>query len=72
MGNVETITATRFPKQGCMALKRVSVCFNYDTTRQALGTVVRDDAEEPFQLIIRLDDGRFVRSVECQYRLLEP
>ena len=46
---------------------RVKVCFHYDTSKYCMGTIVRSDIEEPFEEIIRLDDGRFVRTVECQY-----
>jgi hypothetical protein len=55
--------------QGSFLGKRVAVCFNYDTSRQIEGEVVRDDAEEPFETVIRLADGRLVRASECQYRL---
>lgn len=61
-------SANNFPKQGVWLGKRVVVCFNYDTSRQFPGVVVRDDAEEPGRMIIGLDDGRYVLSTECQYR----
>lgn len=67
MGCHDNIRHDKFPKQGRHAGKRVNVCFHYDTTKTLLGAVVRDDAESPGELIIRLDDGRFVRSVECMY-----
>jgi hypothetical protein len=46
------------------------VCFQYDTSRTCNGTIVRDDLEDPWQMIIRLDDGRHVLATECQYQLL--
>lgn len=46
---------------------RVEVCFNYDTERCISGEIVRDDEVT----IIKLDDGRYVPSTECQYRLKE-
>ncbi len=67
MGSVPTIDAEKFPKQGTQLNKRVSVCFNYDTSRQLWGMVVRDDIEEPFQTIIKLEDGRYVLATECMY-----
>lgn len=67
MGNVENITADKFPQQGTFLHHRVSVCFHYDTSRQIMGTIVRDDREEPFELLIKLDDGRYVLGGECQY-----
>ena len=75
MGCVETIAYDKFPKQRDKNYKypemavgaRVKVCFHYDTSKYCMGTIVRSDIEEPFEEIIRLDDGRFVRTVECQY-----
>lgn len=68
MGCEKTIDAERFPKQGAHWGKQVRVCFNYDTSRTLLGLVVRDDAEEPGRMIIKLEDGRHVLSAECQYQ----
>lgn len=67
MGIHENINFDSFPKQGKLVGKRVRVCFNYDTSRIIRGTIVRDDLEEPGELIIKLDDGRYVRAVECMY-----
>lgn len=67
MGVVTGIGYQTFPKQGNHLGKRVNVCFEYDTTHVISGKVVRDDMSEPFELIICLDDGRYIRSVECQY-----
>lgn len=69
MGVVTNIGFDKFPKQGVFLGKRVRVCFNYDTSRFLEGNVVRDDTEVPGLLIIRLDDGRYVLSTECQYQL---
>lgn len=62
-----TISHDAFPKQGAFLHKRVTVCFNYDTSNQIGGVIVRDDAEEPGRAIIALDDGRYVLSTECMY-----
>lgn len=75
MGCVENIAYDRFPKQKDKNYKypqfvvgaRVEVCFHFDTSKKCMGTVVRDDLEEPFETIIKLDDGRYVRAVECQF-----
>lgn len=67
MGVVPTVGFDRMPTQGWLIGRRVRVCFNYDTTRTVMGTVVRDDAEAPFVAIISLDDGRVVLTSECQY-----
>lgn len=66
--SVETnIGADRWPKQGAFLGRRCKVVFDYDTSRQFSGRIVRDDAESPGRLIIQLDNGRFVLSTECQY-----
>lgn len=70
MGSVETISATRWPEQGSFLGRRVLVCFDFDTSVTLAGVVVRDDAEEPGRLIIRLDGDRYVLSTECQYSLV--
>lgn len=67
MGVHNNITADTFPKQGWLKGRRCEVCFHYDTSKIVLGTIVRDDAEEPGETIIQLDDGRFVRGTECHY-----
>ena len=67
MGCVETIDAYRFPKQSEYVNRRCEVCFKYDTSTVIPGTVIRDDREEPFETLIRLDDGRVLRATECQY-----
>lgn len=59
-----------FPKQGSYLGRRVNVAFDYDTAHIVLGTIRRDDAEEPGRMIIELDDGRLVLSTECQYQLV--
>ena len=70
-----SITFDKFPKQKDKNYKypeyavgaRVEVCYHYDTSKKHYGTVVRDDIEEPFETIIKLDNGRYIRAVECQF-----
>jgi len=69
MGCVDTITAEKYPKQGGHMKRRVEVAFHYDLDKKFGGFVVRDDAEEPWVTIIKLDDGRYVLATECQYSL---
>jgi len=69
MGVHPNVTARAFPQQSPNVGRRVEVCFHYDTSAIVGGVIVRDDQEDPFETIIRLDDGRYVRSVECQYTL---
>jgi hypothetical protein len=72
MSMVNGISATEFPKQGRYLGQRVRVCYNYDYTNVTEGTCIRDDTEEPGQMIFQLDDGRVVRSVECLWQPMSP
>lgn len=67
MGVEPNITASKAPKDGAWLGRRVRVCFHYDTSQTLDGKVVRDDAEAPGVMIIRLDGGRYVLSTECQW-----
>lgn len=69
MGVKAYVNADKYPKQGAFLGKRVKVCFNYDTSRQFPGVVIRDDMTEPGLCIISLDDGRALLATECQYSL---
>lgn len=60
-------TEGRFPKQTDQVGGRTKVCFNYDTSRLIMGTIMRDDLEDPYLTIIQLDDGPLVLGTECQY-----
>lgn len=68
MGCHENISHDKFPKQGQYLHSKTKVCFNYDTLREIGGVIVRDDTEEPYRTIIKLDDGRYVLASECQYQ----
>lgn len=70
MGYVKNIKIDLFPKQGLNLNKRVNVCFHFDTSKTIEGTIVREDIEEPFIEIIKLDDGRYVLTTECQYTIV--
>lgn len=75
MGVKENISYDNFPKQkdenykyAYMAVgARVEVSYHSDTSKIHMGTIVRDDLEEPFETIIKLDNGRYIRGVECQF-----
>ena len=79
MGCIDTITYDKFPKQKDENYKypefkvgsRVQVCYHFDTSKYHYGTIVRDDLEEPFETIIKLDNGRYLRAVECQYSYID-
>ena len=79
MGCIDTITYEKFPKQKDENYKypkfkvgsRVKVCYHYDTSKYHYGTIVRDDLEEPFETIIKLDNGRYLRAVECQFSYID-
>lgn len=65
MGSHPNITVDKYPRQGSYLNLRVKVCFNYDTTEQFLGVMIRDDMEEPGISIIKLDNGRVLLTTEC-------
>lgn len=67
MGRCKNITHEKFPQQTENAGRKVMVCFHHDTNHTMGGTIVRDDAEEPFRTIIQLDNGNFVLGTECMF-----
>lgn len=67
MGCVASITHNTFPTQTDKVGRPVRVLIHYDTINVLRGTIVRDDATDPFQTIIKLDDGRIILATECQY-----
>lgn len=67
MGIEVNVGFNKFPKQGLWLGKRTKVCFHYNVDEIIMGTVVRDDNEEPFVTIISLDDGRVVLATECMH-----
>jgi len=70
MGCHENISTEKFPKQGPFFNQRVQVCFNYDTSKTVDRKIVRDDVEDPHKTIIKLNNGNYVLSSECQYQLI--
>lgn len=66
MGVHKNIGLDKFPEQDKVG-KPVSVCFNYDTSKRISGVIVRDDVGDPWRVIIKLDDGRYVLDTECQF-----
>ena len=72
MGCIKSITAFKFPKQTEYVNRRVKVYFHYKTDCYFMGTILRDDIEEPCETIIKLDDGRILRAAECQYSIMLP
>jgi len=70
VGSHENLNYEKFPKQGQYLGAVVNVVFHYDTTKKLLGRIVRDDAEAPHETIIKLENGKYVRSSECQYNFL--
>ena len=77
MGVVANIDYEHYPKQADasykypMVGKRARVCYKYDSSKTHKGTVVRYDIESPCEIIIKLDNGRYLRGVECQFSLLD-
>lgn len=77
MGCVNTITYDSFPKQKDenykypLLGKRVKVFYHYDISKAHMGYIVRADNEPPFEIIIKLDNGRYVRADECQFSFVD-
>jgi hypothetical protein len=71
MGFAINVTHNTFPKQSDWLGKRVRVLFRYGSNDEPElhGTIVRDDIQDPWKSIIKLDDGRYVLTTECQYSL---
>ena len=67
MGVEFNVSFSKFPKQGEWLGKRTRVCFNYDTDNIIWGIIVRDDIEQPFKTIIKLDDNRYILATECMH-----
>lgn len=61
------------PVQGTFKDKRVIVVFYRESTKQDTrypGQIVRDDMEDPYLTIIKLDNGRYVMGHECIYTVM--
>ncbi|HDR6319134.1 TPA: hypothetical protein QCU53_006103, partial [Bacillus thuringiensis] len=69
MGVHPKVGLNKFPKQGDWLNKEAKVMFDYDGSTMTTGVIVRNDMEEPFITLIKLEDGRIIRSSECQYGL---
>ena len=68
MGVSAHVGYEKFPRQGKHLGLACKVLFEY-RGEGVWGTVVRDDLDEPFIMIIRLVDGRHVLATECQYSI---
>lgn len=69
MGCIKNIDFKNYPKQSEYLGKTVEVCYHYDSDEIHRGTIIRDDAEEPFRTIIQLENGGVLLTTECQYGL---
>lgn len=58
-----------YPKQSGYVGRTVDIIFNYDRSKMIEGVFVREDIGKPYTMIIKLNDGRYVLSSECQYRI---
>lgn len=68
--NIKNIGFGIYPKQGNDIGKRVIITYNHDWTIFEHGIIIRDDIEEPFMTVIKLDDDRVLLGTECQYILV--
>lgn len=69
MGVITDIDYNTYPKQSGYVGRTVDVIFNYDRSKMIERVVVREDVGKPYTMIIKLNDGRYVLSSECQYRV---
>ncbi|MGH0417526.1 hypothetical protein [Bacillus cereus] len=70
MGVHPNVGVNKFPKQGDQLNREVKVMFNFDSSTILKGIIVREDMEDPFLTLIKLEDGRVIGSAECQYSLI--
>jgi hypothetical protein len=69
MGCVDHITAEKYPRQGALPeCARSGVLSTLTRARAFLGVVIRDDAEAPGRMMIKLDNGRVLLATECQWQ----
>jgi len=61
------LDADTYPEQGAYIGRRVTVCYDYDTSRTVEGVVIRDDKTKPGLMIIHTDDGRALLATECMW-----
>ena len=59
------------PKQGTWLGRVVDVCWDYDTSNTMRGLIVREDEDSPGLMIIKLNNGDYITSKECQYSLIK-
>lgn len=69
MGVHQNISKVRFPKQGMLLNREVSVYFGEETSDTVPAIVVRCDAQPPWVTLLELADGRFVLATECRFRV---
>lgn len=67
MGFNKNVGLDKFPPQSKSVGHVVRVCFNYECEHTILGTIVRQDVDQPYRTIIQLSDGRYVTADECMY-----
>jgi len=72
MGVHKNIGFEKFPKQGKVLGDKVWVAFHYQPDKKIEGVIVRDDMDDPYRTIIKLNDGRHVMAKECHYSFAIP
>lgn len=71
------ITYDEYPKQRDNSSenpqigKEVKIFYQNDTIRCHHGVIVRCDMEKPFEVIIKVDNGRYLRASECHYSIIK-
>ena len=72
MSRVPNVSFDEYPVQANISTRRVVVYYDNDKTKCHYGTIVRADRQAPYETLIALDNGHFVRSAECRFDYIPP
>lgn len=68
MGIEKYVKSGVFPKQNSYLLNRsVEICIECNDAGMTKGKIVRADIEEPYVIIIHLENGQYVLGSECRF-----
>lgn len=70
MARVPNVSFEEYPVQARVTGMRVVVYYDNDKTNFHYGTIVRADRQAPYETIIALDNGHYVRSAECRFEYI--
>lgn len=70
MARVPNVSFDEYPAQANIVSRRVVVYYDKDKTKFHYGTIVRADRQAPYETLIALDNGHYVRSAECRFEYI--